>query len=501
MIFKNLIMVYSLFIMAILAIVYHRSGKLIKINKSPSFHEAEATGVKKYLLVIVALIPFLMVSYRILCYFPSFSEVDTSAYLYDVVQIERVGGITPYDMKENVYYRGFPIFTLISVIFKTVTSVDIFQVYISLNLLYVLLFSTWSYIICRRLFGRNSVYALMLPLVIIGNPYLLLTLHYFVPYLLSLSVNVLFIYLILLRCSILKISKSLVLIYLLVNVLCLNHAELMYFSVFILLIYVFSRLFDFKELSAQFVVLPWVIFWFYICYNTLFAINLRVFWKALISILQPIFKLSAQMIRIESLEHPYPFINAIAYSISISVTLCISLMFIVDLLRGKRIKQMSDLIFNVLALLLSFAFFLGTLWQSYGSVDLGNTLMYTFITAFILAPVLCLYYIKRIAICHWHTLFFTSLLFMGLLGSLTEPLAILDQNSSYFLSKGEFNQAKNMASYICSFYSDTITICTSSRKVIPYLDILCTHPIKTFFNLHLEYANKVFDLGNLSIFT
>ncbi|MEM3979836.1 MAG: hypothetical protein QXF79_01100 [Ignisphaera sp.] len=498
--FKYIIIIYSLFTTAILVILYHKSEKIIKNNKTRLPHIIKIIGVKKYFSVIIILIPFFLVSYRVFYYFPSFGEIDTSAYLYDAIQIERVGGIDPYDMREDVYYKGFPIFTLIIVIFKMATSASIFQVYILLNLLYVLLFLIWSYIIYKYLFQKNLVYALVLPLTILGNPYLLASLHYFIPYLLSLTANILFIYL-LLRFSKLKNSRAYIITYFLINLLCLNHAELLYFSILILLISVFSRFFDSKELSIEFIILPWVIFWFYIFFNVLFIIRLRVFWEALILNLQSIFNRSVQMIRIESLEHPYPYINAFAYSINISVTLCISLMYIVTLLKGKRIKQISDLLFNILALFLSFCYFLGVLWQFYGLTELGNTLMYTYITAFLLSPVVCLYYIKKVAICHWHVIFFICLLIIGVFGSLTEPLAMPDQNNSYFLTMSKFNQAKSMAHYLCSFCNEAITIYISSSKIIPYLDILCMHSAKIIFNLQLEYNSRVLDLGNLSIFT
>jgi hypothetical protein len=429
-------------------------------------------------------------------YYPSFNDPDSLVYLKDANIILSHGYWIPSHLSQDPYYRGFPIFTLIIVLSNLISGINLQTLILVLTLVSNMIFITLFLKILSAL--RLNPHGMILAsfLGILGNAYLLRLLQSPLPFNLSLIVNSLMIYMII-RIIHLKINIIADIINLIfIGILSLNHAEYLYISIYILILFLYSSLIKnnnrkIKKYALSALALFGLLGYVYILLNGYVQTLVTRSFLFLHLVLPRISEL--RLMEAQPIERPFPFVTAISYSCHISASAATAMIAIIKLLLGSRSECDEEAVFHSLAISISLMFATGVIWYLFRPVGYGNVMMYAYINGYLLAPFIWIYIAKISSsnLNRYSKLIFSILLIISIWGSLSDPLAMPNPENSLLINSIDYPKYKlilcisrNITQFE-KFYVNNLKITTYSSiyNVCLYYNHLSLTRMNIIFNI------------------
>jgi len=475
-----------LFIAFILKSMRDSLLNLVTYNTSGYISRSFVQVIVIFIIVIISL-----VTSRMLEYYPSFNDPDPITYINDVLTVSKQGSFTPTMLAQHLYYQGFPVFTLNMLIGTYVLGLDPSIYILIITLASDLLFVILVVIIIKLLNLRPTIALLLLPLLLLSNPYLLRIMQTSVPYALSTSITGLFVF------SVLRSLKgtNIRLLAVILSLLALNHAEFIYIGMHTLSLIVLGVILYVKKLKDLLLRIGYIgamIGLVGITYILAYQLGLFVLSRQIINAFG-IIKVNIATLTVGelgSLERPYPYLSALGYATQTAIVLAITFTFIMRILferlrpQGYKIRLKvgyEDIFFTALALVTSLIFMIGGLWYIFRVPGPGNLLMYAYITAFVISPFIWIYmgrFIDIILRTSGRTLYL--LLIMGIalvatVGTLLDPLAYPTPTNSYFIESNDYPKYHTIINILCSHSISSLEkLYVPDPKISVYSHLYCS---------------------------
>jgi hypothetical protein len=311
--------------------------------------------------------------------FGIFQEPDYSAFEKDSDSILNAGHVSFENLSEDVYYRTFPIYTLINVILRLSTSLTYYETTLYLNFYCLALFILLSILLAERMSSRGfeSPEIILAVLLLYSNTYLYSLWGAFAPVNLAQIAILLALYLFLQNLNERKTSYNIGL--LITYTFMLVHVSL---PVYLLILLAFSLLYIYKTIqkrvsinwTSAFGVLPAVIFSSYATFQEITLKSLVE--RANLFVVYYNVLLKSGPIYSEAL-HPYPAINALGPAFSIGITAAFFVKAAYSCIKGRHeaLEHIPlRLLFSIITISLTMILFAEPLYFILGSR--GNIAMY-----------------------------------------------------------------------------------------------------------------------------
>lgn len=438
--FKVYILVYSACVFVLSIILLQLRSKISGLR---SAGKLSVRGVRSSWIVMAMVVAAILPHMLRVALYGIYADPDVRAYEADSLSIIESGYINPDKLQEDVYYRSFPIFTLLNVILTLSSSTPFYWTYVTLHLTCLLLFTLFIFMILKMtstiLSSFNSLNALVAILLLYSSIYFYALWDCLTPIKLGMATLLMLLFVFIKTISSRRVSYV-------VNLLLLYFFSLVHITIPIyLLILTSSAIIEKdKELSKHILkslIPPVIVFTFYTSFSYLvlesFIHRLDIF-----RVYYEVVQKSGYTLSKSELHHPIPALNAFGPAISVGVTAAFFLTVLLQIIKGKHSPDFNiKLLFGMSSVSLVLLLIGGFYYIFSGATGLGNVMMYPLMYGSFLSYIVSLYVLWQVP---WQTLenpqfplrirfffyFYIVLLIIGAIGGISDPFTFLEFRST-----------------------------------------------------------------------
>jgi len=455
--FKALIALYSFVVFTIVYI-------LLRYTFTAEERGSRGRTSKLQLMWIVVLLLLLILPrvLHMISYYGSFEQPDPYEYLHDSRMIIQDGSISIGQLGQSPYYRSFPIFTLLITFINVVTNLNLLCSYYLFFILSLTLECLFIMIILLKLdkYGDGFI-VLVGTMTLLGNTYLYASFGTFAPYQVGLLVLLMLLY-----SGFRRTGQSDAAVSILLYIFALVHFMVMavYTSIILTTFLIAKSIYKRMQISVRIVVLPLVIWLAYTVLSyALTAVYMSFFLfvqDVSLTVRSPIAGFAE-----EGVYRPLAIINAIGPSLNLGITVAYSA-FSLYLLIAKKMKHSAiDIKLSGLSFV-AVLFSIPSLWRYaiYGRFALGSYFMIitlqlmTVVSSSIVQRIYVLGKISRKIFVRFLSIMLLILLALGAIGGLLDPWTFKTPDNSLLLDSRQIIGLNKIGGLLMNSSPTTITL-------------------------------------------